>query len=76
MGRWVREVFGFQMVKADKEEELLSLSIYPEDTFLLFVKGAEEVLTGTWGSGTAPIDHQEAAESTVPASTKASQSHQ
>lgn len=76
----MREVFGFQMVKADREGELLSLSIHPEDrgegASLLSVKGAEEVLTGTWGSDTAPIGHQESAESTVPASTKASQSHQ
>lgn len=27
----MREVFGFQMVKADREGELLSLSMHPED---------------------------------------------
>lgn len=76
----MREIFGFQMMKADREGELLTLFIHPEDrgegTFLLSVKGTDEVLTGTWGSGTAPVGHQEAAKSTVPASSKAPQSHQ
>lgn len=74
----MREVFGFQVVKADREGELLSLPCIlrtGEGAFLWFVS-AGEVLRGTWGSGTAPIGHQEAAESTVPASTKAPQSHQ